>query len=29
MSTPLPFIDLKAQYARLKPSIDVRLRRVL
>ena len=29
MTTPLPFIDLKAQYARLKPSIDARLQRVL
>jgi len=29
MPTPLPFVDLKTQYARLKPSIDERIRRVL
>lgn len=29
MSRPMPFVDLKAQYARLKPSIDSRLRKVL
>jgi UDP-2-acetamido-2-deoxy-ribo-hexuluronate aminotransferase len=29
MTTPLPFVDLKAQYARLKPSIETRMRRVL
>lgn len=29
MPASLPFVDLKAQYARLKPSIDARLRRVL
>ncbi len=29
MPTPLPVVDLKAQYARLKPSIDERIRRVL
>jgi len=27
--TPLPFVDLKAQYARLRPSIDARIRKVL
>src|SRR5258708_26068708 len=26
---PLPFVDLKAQYARLRPSIDARMRKVL
>jgi len=29
MPPSLPFVDLKSQYARLKPSIDARLRRVL
>ncbi len=29
MSVPLPFIDLKAQYARLKPAIGARIQRVL
>ena len=29
MPPSLPFVDLKTQYARLKPSIDARLRRVL
>ncbi len=29
MSSPLPFVDLKAQYARLKPAIDARIRKVL
>jgi dTDP-4-amino-4,6-dideoxygalactose transaminase len=29
MSSPLPFVDLKAQYARLRPSIDARIRKVL
>ena len=29
MSSPLPFIDLKAQYAALKPGIDARIQRVL
>lgn len=29
MSSPLPFVDLKAQYARLKPAIDGRIRKVL
>lgn len=29
MSSPLPFVDLKAQYARLKPAIDARIRAVL
>jgi len=28
-NTPLPFVDLKAQYARLRPSIDARIRKVL
>lgn len=28
-STSLPFVDLKAQYARLRPSIDSRIRKVL
>ncbi|HEX9463199.1 MAG TPA: DegT/DnrJ/EryC1/StrS family aminotransferase [Alphaproteobacteria bacterium] len=28
-SQPLPFVDLKAQYARLRPSIDARMRKVL
>ncbi len=28
-SSPLPFVDLKTQYARLKPSVDARIRRVL
>lgn len=27
--SPLPFVDLKAQYARLRPSIDARIRKVL
>ncbi len=27
--TPLPFVDLQAQYRRLQPSIDARIRRVL
>jgi UDP-2-acetamido-2-deoxy-ribo-hexuluronate aminotransferase len=27
--TPLPFVDLKAQYARLRPAIDARIRKVL
>ena len=29
MTTPLPFVDLKAQYARLKPRMDARIRAVL
>jgi dTDP-4-amino-4,6-dideoxygalactose transaminase len=29
MTTPLPFIDLQAQYRRLKPEIDARIQRVL
>ena len=29
MTTPLPFVDLKAQYARLKPRMDARMRAVL
>lgn len=29
MTTNLPFIDLKSQYAALKPSIDARIQRVL
>ncbi len=29
MTAALPFIDLKAQYAQLKPSIDARIQRVL
>lgn len=29
MSDPIPFIDLKAQYARLKPRIDERIQAVL
>ena len=29
MSEPIPFIDLKAQYARLKPEIDAAIARVL
>lgn len=29
MTTPLPFIDLQAQYRRLKPAIDARVMRVL
>ncbi len=28
-SHPIPFVDLQAQYRRLKPSIDARLRKVL
>ena len=28
-ASPLPFVDLKAQYARLRPSIDARIRKVL
>lgn len=28
-AVPLPFVDLKAQYARLKPEIDARISRVL
>src|SRR5258708_21132246 len=27
-SQPLPFVDLKAQYARLRPAIDARMRKV-
>jgi len=29
MTTPLPFVDLKAQYARLKPRMDARMGAVL
>ena len=29
MTTPLPFVDLKAQFARLKPRMDARIRAVL
>ncbi|MEY4680286.1 MAG: hypothetical protein RLZZ276_1935, partial [Pseudomonadota bacterium] len=29
MTAPLPFIDLQAQYRRLKPAIDARVMRVL
>jgi dTDP-4-amino-4,6-dideoxygalactose transaminase len=29
MPTPIPFVDLKAQYARLRPAIDARMRKVL
>lgn len=29
MPAPLPFVDLKAQYARLRPAIDARIRKVL
>lgn len=29
MSPSLPFVDLKAQYTRLKPAIDARIRKVL
>src|SRR5258708_6656144 len=29
MPTPIPFVDLKAQYAWLRPAIDARMRKVL
>jgi UDP-2-acetamido-2-deoxy-ribo-hexuluronate aminotransferase len=29
MSTPIPFVDLKAQYRQLKPAIDARIQQVL